>query len=161
MADPCILSSHLDPRYAIGSEAHCPGYLCCRTGPGHNSTMDPSFITQPAPRFGAYNCDSPYDLAVAALESIPVLTGTMDTGFNFTIFTGDLTSHDEDNALSRSYVEYIETTVFTLCKKFLGAGPLVSCLAPWPRVQSLTAILPVHGPRKPRLVSFCFFATHN
>lgn len=45
-------------------------------------------IVLPAPRFGAYQCDTPYDLAMSAMEAIPVLTGTKGTGFNFTIFTG-------------------------------------------------------------------------
>ena len=40
-------------------------------------------------------------LAVSALEAIPVLTETTDTGFAWTIFTGDLIAHDPDNEASR------------------------------------------------------------
>ena len=47
------------------------------------------------------NSDTPFSLAAAALEAIPVLTGTEDTGFDFTVFTGDLVSHDSENQLSR------------------------------------------------------------
>jgi sphingomyelin phosphodiesterase len=54
--------------------------------------------------------DTPFALALAALESIPVLTGTQNFGFNFSIYTGDLVSHDPDNQLSREYVEYTEVS---------------------------------------------------
>lgn len=40
----------------------------------------------------------------AALETIPILTGTEKTGFDFTLYTGDIVSHDPDNQLSR-YVD--------------------------------------------------------
>ena len=45
--------------------------------------------------------DSPYPLIVAALQAVPALTGTEETGFDFTIFTGDLIPHDPANKLSR------------------------------------------------------------
>jgi hypothetical protein len=45
--------------------------------------------------------DTPYALALAALESIPTLTNTKDSGFAWTVYTGDLVSHDPDNQLSR------------------------------------------------------------
>ena len=45
--------------------------------------------------------DSPISLVVSALKAIPVLTGTERTGFDFTLYTGDLVSHDSENQLSR------------------------------------------------------------
>ena len=48
-----------------------------------------------------WNSDTPFSLAAATLEAIPVLTGTENTGFAWTIFTGDLVSHDPENELSR------------------------------------------------------------
>lgn len=45
--------------------------------------------------------DSPFDLILAALQSVPVLTGTEEHGFNFTLYTGDLVSHDPERELSR------------------------------------------------------------
>ncbi|KAK4702045.1 hypothetical protein P7C70_g4182, partial [Phenoliferia sp. Uapishka_3] len=80
---------HLDARYAVGSEAECSDYLCCRskTSIASNSTSVALPSQLPAPRYGAYQCDTPYDLAMAAMEAIPILTGTNGTGFNFTIFT--------------------------------------------------------------------------
>jgi sphingomyelin phosphodiesterase len=48
-----------------------------------------------------WNSDSPFSLAAAALEAIPVLTGTQNTGFAFTVFTGDLVSHEAENQLSQ------------------------------------------------------------
>ena len=46
--------------------------------------------------------DTPFALALAALESIPALTDTKDSGFAWTVYTGDLVSHDPDSQLSRS-----------------------------------------------------------
>lgn len=89
---------HLDPRYSTGSEAQCSGYLCCQAS-SRNTSAAPGQIIFPAPRYGAFSCDTPYDLALAALEAIPVLTGTQQSGFDFTIFTGDLVSHLDDNQL--------------------------------------------------------------
>jgi sphingomyelin phosphodiesterase len=40
-------------------------------------------------------------LAMAALQAIPALAGTEKTGFAWTIYTGDLVSHDSENQLSR------------------------------------------------------------
>ncbi|KAG5337801.1 hypothetical protein C0989_008856 [Termitomyces sp. Mn162] len=40
-------------------------------------------------------------LGMAALQAIPALTGTQDNGFAWTIYTGDLVSHDPDKQLSR------------------------------------------------------------
>lgn len=45
--------------------------------------------------------DTPEALALAALEAIPALSGTKETGFAWSIYTGDLVSHDPDNQLSR------------------------------------------------------------
>lgn len=48
-----------------------------------------------------YFSDAPFSLMLAAMQAIPVLTGTQGTGFDFTIYTGDLISHDPDNQLAR------------------------------------------------------------
>jgi len=37
----------------------------------------------------------------AAMEAIPVLTGTKESGPAFTLYTGDLVSHDAGNQLDR------------------------------------------------------------
>ena len=74
----------------------------------------------PAPRFGAFrwygildgdssdschfcilSSDTPLALGMSALQAIPALTETKDTGFAWTIYTGDLVSHDVENQLSR------------------------------------------------------------
>lgn len=94
-----ISDFHIDPRYLTGSEGSllsldilridltpsisssglCPGYMCCRKESlNANNASTPAF---PAPRFGSFKCDTPYNLAIAALETIPTLTGTVDTGF--------------------------------------------------------------------------------
>ena len=54
---------------------------------------------------------------MSALEAIPALTGTEDTGFAWTIYTGDLVAHDPENQLSRldyyfpSYFEHVNITI--------------------------------------------------
>jgi len=57
-----------------------------------------------------------------------VLTDTEKTGFDFTVFTGDLVSHDPDHQLSRDYVMYAETVVYDLFKRMLGSGPVYTAL---------------------------------
>ncbi|KAG2353558.1 sphingomyelin phosphodiesterase [Suillus spraguei] len=71
----------------------------------------------PAPRYGSFLCDSPYSLITSVLEAIPPLTGTESTGFNFTMFTGDL-------ALN----EYAEVVLYDLFKRMLGPGPVYATL---------------------------------
>ncbi|KAL5530987.1 hypothetical protein ACEPAG_3863 [Sanghuangporus baumii] len=117
---------HIDPRYTNGAEANCTSDLCCRQG--NVASSSPNETIFPAPRFGAYRCDTPLALALAALQAIPVLAGTGNTGFDFTIYTGDLISHDPSNQLSRQYVLYTETVVFDLFKRTLGSGPVYAAL---------------------------------
>ena len=63
--------------------------------------------------------DTPFALGLAALESIPVLTNTEDTGFAWTIYTGDLVSHDSDNQLSR----FVSTpSIYGRSSSFLFTG---------------------------------------
>jgi hypothetical protein len=50
----------------------------------------------------SHSSDTPLTLGLAALQAIPELTGTKGTGFDFSIYTGDLVAHDADNQLSRS-----------------------------------------------------------
>jgi hypothetical protein len=45
--------------------------------------------------------DTPFSLVAAVLEAIPILAATNDTGFAWTLYTGDLVSHDPENELSR------------------------------------------------------------
>ena len=67
----------------------------------------------------AWNSDTPFSLAASVLEAIPVLTGTQDTGFAWTIYTGDLVSHDTENQLSRR-VLFFRGLVFVLTGR--GSG---------------------------------------
>ncbi|KAF8259132.1 sphingomyelin phosphodiesterase [Lactarius quietus] len=117
---------HIDPRYATASEANCTSGLCCRSN-NHN-TASPNKTVLPAPRYGWFRCDTPFSLAAAALQAIPVLTGTEKTGFDFTVYTGDLVSHDSENQLSRDYVMYAETVLYDLFKRILGSGPVYAAL---------------------------------
>ncbi|KAF8340731.1 uncharacterized protein EI90DRAFT_2906259 [Cantharellus anzutake] len=117
-----ISDLHLDVRYATGSEAQCASGLCCRL------EVDPTKIPEkpifPAPRYGAFECDTPLSLALAALESIPVLTDTKEGGFDFSIYTGDLVSHDEIAEQSRDYTHLSEVLVYELLRQQLNSGPI-------------------------------------
>lgn len=133
---------HSDPRYAVGTEAHCTNGLCCRNN-GGNADPDGTFA-QPAPLYGAFLCDTPYWLGIGALESVPSLIGISEPRFTaagnstpissgdfrelgFTIYTGDLVSHDPSNELSRAYVEYAEASIYHMFCKFLS-GPIYATL---------------------------------
>ncbi|KAI9737357.1 MAG: hypothetical protein M1834_009511 [Cirrosporium novae-zelandiae] len=119
---------HLDPRYEYHSEANCSSGLCCRVG-NKNSDLASGDISFPAPLYGAYQCDTPYYLALAALQSIGPLTGTGNSSakFAWSIYTGDLVSHDEQNQLSRAYTEYAETSIYSMLKSYIS-GPIFPVL---------------------------------
>lgn len=117
---------HLDPRYATGSEANCTTSLCCRQN--NFNSLHPNSPLFPASRYGSYRCDTPMDLALSALQAIPAVTGTNGTSFAWTVYTGDLVSHDPEYQLSREYVEYTETIVYGLFKRMLGSGPVYTAL---------------------------------
>jgi sphingomyelin phosphodiesterase len=98
---------HLDPRYDIGAEANCTQYLCCRPE-ATNSDLETTAANAsvPASRFGYLYCDSPPDLALSSFDDMKMF---FDTGnVSFAIFTGDIVSHDNDDQLSRAYIEYEE-----------------------------------------------------
>ncbi|KAH9858229.1 sphingomyelin phosphodiesterase [Lenzites betulinus] len=117
---------HIDPRFANGAEANCTTGLCCRENSFNSQSVHE--VLFPAPRFGAYLCDSPISLIMSALQAIPVLAGTERTGFDFTVYTGDLVSHDSENQLSRDYISYTETIMYDLFKRMLGTGPVYAAL---------------------------------
>lgn len=117
---------HLDPRYAVSSEANCSSGMCCRENE-YNAQFEDQVLL-PASAYGAYKCDTPYDLALAAMESIGPLAGTTNgSSLAWTLYTGDLVSHEPENQLSQRYVEYTETSIFDMLKKYL-AGPVFPVL---------------------------------
>lgn len=82
-----------------------------------------------SPLYGAFACDSPYDLVLASLESIAPLTGTSKSNpFGLALYTGDLVSHEGQAELSRAYVEYTETSLYELLKLYLGKVPIYAAL---------------------------------
>lgn len=119
---------HLDPRYKVGSEGNCTSGLCCRSNV-ENSNLPDGQISYPAPPFGYFECDTPYDLGLAALQAVGPLTGTSkDNPLAWTVYTGDLVSHDPQSELSRAYTEYAEVSVFNyMFKKYL-TGPVFAVL---------------------------------
>lgn len=116
---------HLDPRYAVNSEANCSSSLCCRSDNFNEDSEDNPLL--PASSYGSFKCDTPYDLALAALQAVGPLTGTGRgpeyDSLAFTLYTGDLQAHDPDQQGSQEYLEYIETSVFEMFKKYL-TGPV-------------------------------------
>jgi hypothetical protein len=86
---------HLDPRYGPGAEANCSNF-CCRYNT-HNSAS-PNASLLPAPLYGSFLCDTPYFLGTSALQAAGPLTGTNSSHpFAWSIYTGDLVSHDSQN----------------------------------------------------------------
>jgi hypothetical protein len=119
---------HLDARYSVGSEANCSSSLCCRSN-NPNPSAKAGQVLLPAPYYGSFKCDSPYGLGLAALQSVGPLTGTSKSGdpLAFSIYTGDLTSHDPENEMSMELVEYTETSVYGMFKSYL-TGPVFAAL---------------------------------
>ncbi|KAK3680633.1 Metallo-dependent phosphatase-like protein [Podospora appendiculata] len=118
---------HLDTRYKAGSEANCTSSMCCRYSAPPTSGVQVDF-TYPAPLFGYYKCDSPFYLALAALQSVGPLTGTsIHDPPAMTLYTGDLVAHDPQNQRSQSYVEATEDAVWKMFKSYIG-GPIYAAL---------------------------------
>lgn len=110
---------HLDPRYDIGSEGNCSSYLCCRPYSQNEELFTTSKnASVPASRFGSFLCDSPADLALSAFTDMPDFFNMDDLAFS--IFTGDIVSHDPEDFLSRDYVAYEEEITFQIFKNMLG-----------------------------------------
>lgn len=110
---------HLDPRYKVGSEGNCTNGLCCRSN-AENEDLSSDTVSYPAPLYGAFECDTPYDLGLAALQAVGPLTGTSkDDPLAWTIYTGDLVSHESQEELSKLYVEYAEESIYYMFKEYL------------------------------------------
>ncbi|KIX93449.1 uncharacterized protein Z520_10868 [Fonsecaea multimorphosa CBS 102226] len=110
---------HLDPRYDIGSESNCSDYMCCRPYSVNRELLTDSHNASiPASRFGSFLCDSPADLALSALIEMPNFLDMDELAFS--IFTGDIVSHDPEDMLSQAYVSYEEEVTFKVFKRFLG-----------------------------------------
>lgn len=119
---------HIDPRYKVGSEANCTSGLCCRSDV-ENSALPVGQISFPAPPFGYFECDTPYDLGLAALQSVGPLTGTSKKEpLAWTIYTGDLVSHEPQSELSRAYTEYAEVSIYDIMFKNYITGPVFPVL---------------------------------
>lgn len=121
---------HSDVGYAFGSEANCTTGHCC-SSEAYNSAS-PNVTLAPAPRYGAYDwygsvtfsgkfyeltivcSDSPINLVAASFNAIPVMTETTDSGFNFTLYTGDAVTHAPDNELSRYVHSLVPAWYFCL-----------------------------------------------
>jgi hypothetical protein len=101
--------------------------MCCRySAPTNASTV--TTLSYPAPLFGYYKCDSPFYLALAALQSIGPLTGTsLDNPPAMTLYTGDLVAHDKQHQLSQAYLEATEDSVWQMFKAYIG-GPVYAAL---------------------------------
>jgi hypothetical protein len=117
---------HIDPRYDVASEANCTsGSLCCRSDQYNIKGQ----VLLPASPYGSFKCDTPYDLGLAALQAVGPLTGTGKgkESLAWTVYTGDLVSHEPQSELSRAYAEYAETSIYGLLKAYL-TGPVFAAL---------------------------------
>lgn len=82
-----------------------------------------------APLYGYYKCDSPYYLALAAVQSIGPLTGTSsEDPLAMTLYTGDMVTHvPNQGQLSHAFVEDVEDSVLQMLKAYIG-GPIYIAL---------------------------------
>ncbi|KAG2030028.1 hypothetical protein BDR03DRAFT_936749 [Suillus americanus] len=115
-----ISDIHLNPRYAIGSKANCTAYMCCHENVFNAAS--PNQLILPPAHYGSYWCDTPLDLMAVAMQAISPITGTEGNGFNFSIFTSDLTAHDPDNQYSRFVVFH------DLLKRYVGPTPVYATI---------------------------------
>jgi hypothetical protein len=120
---------HLDARYAVNSEANCSSNLCCRSDNYNDLSEDETLISASA--YGSFLCDTPYDLGLAALQAIGPLTGTgkgkNDDHFAWTLYTGDLVSHDPAPQSSKALTQYTETSIYGMFEHYLS-GPVFAAL---------------------------------
>lgn len=111
----------------MSSEADCGSNICCRLPPPAASNMVVNVSTT-APLFGYHKCDSPFYLALAALQSIGPLTGiSREIPLALTLYTGDLVAHDPQTQKSHDYLEATEAAVFQMFKAYIG-GPVYLAL---------------------------------
>lgn len=80
----------------------------------------------PAPRFGYLYCDAPPDLALSTFSEMDQFVNR--SSIEFTIFTGDIISHDNDDQLSREYIEYEETVTYKTFRAQMGGSPIYATL---------------------------------
>ncbi|WFD39547.1 uncharacterized protein MJAP1_002526 [Malassezia japonica] len=128
---------HVDPRYMVGAEAKCTSGQCCRAN-SFNSTiwkktdfkqgsLPKENISQPANYWGEFTCDPPWSLIASGMQGISGLVkkdGPLDLG----IFTGDLTTHDEDNHISVDLVKYAEQSLYDMFHRHMGNATMVVAL---------------------------------
>jgi hypothetical protein len=128
---------HVDPRFFVNGEAACTSGQCCRSD-SFNSSLSPAppspagsylpaaNISEPAHYWGNYHCDSPWPLAVSAMQSVKHLNGGKPV--DMTLYTGDMVTHDSDWHLSHDLVRYTQQAIFDAMKHFLGHGPVFSAI---------------------------------
>ena len=110
---------HLDPRYDIGSEGNCSHYMCCRPYSVNDELLTNAHNASiPASRFGSFLCDSPADLALSAFVEMPKFFDMDELAFS--IFTGDIVSHDPEDLIAQDYISYEEEVTFKVFKRMLG-----------------------------------------
>ena len=109
----------MDPRFDIGAEANCTSGLCCRFD-AVNQALDTTAANAslPASRFGDYLCDSPPDLALSAFSGMRRYVDFSSVAFS--IFTGDVVSHDQTNQQSRNLTECEEGLAYDTFRAQLG-----------------------------------------
>ncbi|ROW08824.1 hypothetical protein VMCG_02745 [Cytospora schulzeri] len=119
---------HLDPRFEVGTEGNCTGSPCCRPSTALSNGSSPT-VEFAAPLYGWYQCDSPYYLALAALQSIGPLTGTsQDNPPAMTFYTGDIVTHVPSQVqLSHAFLEDVEDSFLQMLKAYVG-GPIFAAL---------------------------------
>ena len=128
---------HVDPRYLVGAEAACDSGQCCRVD-AYNSTLwdaatpipgtlPRANVSSPAHYWGSYHCDPPWALIAAGMQGISALIerdGPLDLG----VFTGDFTTHDQHEHISRDLVRYAEQSLLDMLARHMQNATMVVAL---------------------------------
>ncbi|WFD00867.1 hypothetical protein MYAM1_003622 [Malassezia yamatoensis] len=128
---------HVDPRYLVGAEARCDNGQCCRVD-SYNSTIwqpiastatnrVPANISEPANYWGSYRCDPPWSLIAAGMQGISAAVQT-DGPLDLGVFTGDFTTHDQQEHISRDLVMYAEQSMIDMLARHTGDASVVVAL---------------------------------
>lgn len=126
---------HVDPRFFVGGEAACTNGRCCRAD-AYNSTLSngnftqgmlpKSNISEVSNYWGNFKCDTPWSLALSALEAVTPLNGGSEV--DMTIHTGDMVVHDLAQYISQDLVKYTHQSLYDSIRALLGKGPVFNAI---------------------------------
>ncbi|KAF2878763.1 hypothetical protein ILUMI_27404 [Ignelater luminosus] len=101
---------HYDVDYTIGSDAACDEPMCCRPG------SQPDYFQNAAGRWGAYRCDTSWEMFNGALDHIT----SQHDDITYIYFTGDIVDHKLWGTSMRRNTKVISSVLEKLKNSFEG-----------------------------------------